>query len=654
MKLRNQIFNYFVIPPVKNEMPRVVLAPVTMNSSVAKTLIEKQFKKEKKPDLPRTKILQVCFDYDSEMIYVPNSKDFARENMELLLKAAEVRITKDFGGFSSRPPIEGSPFSSLRVRSLSSFSNAQRIISEHYKGKKFKNIPVIEVYLPRMPTTAKSLPEIFKNEEFLGGYIGPSHASSVTFVEEMDFEGKKRKEPVVLLTQSTPFILINIAQTKNRKEPTATEREWVVLSGYRDYLYDDKSVEEEKYIEEDISKFADLYAIKRYLYLGWSFEEVNSLLFRKAKNVRELMNAIDYHVKAAQSLVKEGYKNVAEVPYYITFKIDDTSPLKEYILATIDPNTGKMDTTRQDPNFLLIDYDEENSYVLIETPAFISPDLCVKIFKAKNTPFISKYNPIVNKMDIKSVGKSFDELKMEKKQLAKIRSVIKSGLQEEKQKDLDFRSGDLASGISAINPNVYNVRKVSDYLYACDYINKMCKINNIPFKDFDVVIGPIEQKLGRGVQGGFMDHNSFVKSNIKIPYELAKGVWISPPVILINSVTMPSYAEQTETLIHEYRHYLYGLQNIDYKQKYGRPKQKRGEDYEHWYNYLTDSNERAAHKDEIKFELGLGKSYDEIVRNKVGGQITKENYPIAILFSQLVQEAKEEVEEEMTKDEKPT
>lgn len=655
MKLKNKIFNYFVIPSLSSGgMSRVVQSPVTMNSKIARILIERQFKKEQKPGIHHRNILHVCFDFDSERLYILNSEEFDKDTMNNLLQAAEVRITKDFGSFSSQPPITGSPFSSLRVRSLNSFGHAKQIISQHYNGKVFKDLPVIEAYLPRMPNTLKTLPKEFKeSEEFLGEYIGPDFAQSITFVDEIDIDGKKRREPIVLLTQATPFILINIAQTKKRKEPTATEKEWVVLSGYRDYLHDEKTSSAEKYISDDVSKFADLYAVKRYLYLGWSLEEVSSFMFREKspKNIMELFKSIDRIMNAVESLKQEGYKDVASVPYYITFKIDESFPFN--LDPITDMGTGRIRTETQYKNFLIIDYDKRTSYVLIETPVFVSPDICINVLRAKSTPFVARYNSIVNKIDIKSISKSFEELRRDKVQLAKIKGIVQSGIEPEKIKDLDYRGGDLASGASSINPMIYNVRRVSDYLYASDYIKKMCQENNVPFKDFDVVIGPIERTFGAGIQGGFMDAGSFTKSKMKIPSEVVKGVWISPPVMLINSVTMNSYAEQTETLIHEYRHYIYGIQHPDYKMGYGRPKKKHGEDYEHWYNYFTDPNEREAHKNEIKFELGLGKSYDEIIRNKVGGMITVENYPIALKFQEMVQEAVKELEEEKEKNEKP-
>jgi hypothetical protein len=504
-----------------------------------------------------------------------------------------------------------------------------------------------------MPSTIKTLPEQFrKNDDFLGGYIGPDFADSITFIDEIDIDGRKRQKPIVLLTQPTPFILINIAKTKTRKEPMATEKEWVVLSGYRDYLHDKKAVSEENNIAGDISQFADLYAIKQRLYMGWPLEEVSSFLLRSADNLPKLIKGIDFIMRAVQSLKAEGYKDVAAVPYYITFKIDETFPIDLSLL--MDVRTGKINTEKQYPHFLIIDYDRKNSYILIECPIFISPDICTNILRAKSTPFVSRYNPVVNTIDIKSLGKSYEELRRDRVQLAKIKGIVYSGLGDsEKKQGPDFRGGDLASGVSAVDPRVYNVRQVSDYLYAYDYIQKMCEQASLPFVDFNVVVGPIENSLGSGTQGGFMDQRAFVESKIKIPFEIAKGVWLSPPVILINSIDKTSSAEQTDTLIHEYEHYLFGLQNPDYKIGYDSSKRKGPNDYKYWYDYFQDSSERSSHKRQIKFQLALGRSYDEIIRDKVGGSITTENYPLAIKFSEMVQEAVKELEAEDEINEKP-
>jgi hypothetical protein len=634
MNLRNKIFNYFVSPSIDNGMPIVVLCPITINAKDAKILIKKQFKREHKADLGNVNLLHVCFDFDSGMIYLPNAQLFTKEVKNLLLSAVKLRIIKDFGNFSFRSPIEGSPFSSLRIRSLSSFIQAKKMIDECFKDKIIKDIPVIEAYLPSMPTTLKCLPENFRNKDYTGGLVDSS--GSVTFLNEYDFNGKKLSKPVVLLTQPTPFILINIAQTKTRKEPSATDREWVVINGYRDYLYN-ISANLEKDEKYDINASADLFSIKRFLYLGWSFEELSSYMLREVDNIVKLMAGIDRLMFAANDLAENGYSNPASIPYYMSFKIDKTFPIS--IHSITNKLTGKIDVKMQNPNLTVVDYDFETSFVIIKTPAFISPSVCIKSLNAKSNPFIVKYNPTVNTIDVKSDNKSVTNMGKNKLQMFKICELIgpKDGLK--------FRKGELASGISSTNPNVYNIRKVSEFFYASDRIKKACKEYELPFVDFDIVIGPIERALGRGIRGGYMDANLFRLNKMEIPTEIAKGVWIKPPVIFINSIDNPSYADQAETLLHEYVHYLFGLKNPNYTPTYSS-KNNKSHDFEYWNKYFNDPSEIVAHKHQIKLELEVGKSYDEIIRNKVGGSISLDNYPIANKFSSLVNVAMNELEKE--------
>jgi len=658
MQLKNKIINYYVgLPSEGGGNARVFRSPITINDRIARDLINKQLKTKKQPQLPSSfPLLHVCYDFDSSIIYLPNSHDFTRDQINILLSAAKLRITNDFGGYANRPPIEGSPFSSLRVRSINSFGFARKIISEHFKGKVFKDMPVLEVFLDRMPRTLKTLPPIFRDPQYLGGYIGPKQLESVTFVDDIDINGNKRKESKTLLTQRTPFILINTSVTEQRKEPSATEKEWVVIEGYRTYLYDGDVVQkEEKYITEDLSSFADLYAIKRQLYAGHPFEEVCTYLLDDAKinNFGSLMKAADRLMTAAISLTKEGHKNPAEIPYYISFQIGKDFP---YNITGLINDQGRIETESQHPYFILMDYDTKNSSVLIRTPIYIPPHICKNVLKAKDEPLITHYNPIINKIDVKGEPRSYTAALQERNQLGKIKSIVGNRLDEEKRKTLNFRVGDMARGRSSVDPTITTIRRISDYPMACDFIKKICKEYGVEFKDVDVVIGPMEQILGQGIQGGFMDAKLFRQNKMKIPYELVSGIWISPPVIMVNSVEHPSYAEQTDTLSHEYTHNIYSILHPEYSVSYnmGDKGDKPEDEYKHWFKYFTDPSEIEAHKVNIRFELGLGKSYDEIIRNKVGGAITLENYPIALKFAQLVKEVMEQMEREEEVNEEPT
>ena len=668
MKLKNQILNYFVVPPDRSgQMPRVFLSPVTMRDDVGRKIIEEQLSKSK-DSIPAKRMLHVCFDRDSERIYIPNAAEFPKEQMEMLLKAAQIKITKDFGGFMGYHPIEGSPFSSIRVRSVSSFGHTLNAIHDHFEGKDFVDLPVIEANLARMPTTIKNLPEIYRtNEKYVGGYIGPEFAKSIPFYDEKELSGAFRKQKIPLINQPTPFILINITPSV---EAGASEKEWAVLSGYRDFLYsqnENKEVDPQK--SQEFNSFADLYAYKRYMYLGWPFEEVCQAALEHVSNFGELINAIDILVEAANSLESEGYPNPAANPYYMTFKIDlSLFPLSLESMM----QDGQFSPFRQLENFRIIEYDTESKFLIIETPAFISPNLCHRLLKSKNRPLIVRYNPIVNTIDVKSTEGTFTEYQIERMQKAKINALVNHDLKRdvppEEQNEIEypkFRDDDRSRGISLANPNTCHIRKVSNYFYAMDHIKKVCEKNNMEFKDVDVVIGPIERIFGRGTQGGFMGPKQFEANKLEIPYELEKGLFVSPPVITVNSVHMPSYAAQTTTLIHEYCHNLYSITNPEHEHLYNKdPKLKKQDELAWWDLYFNDEDERIAHIEEIKHELISGRSTDEIIRDKigeargqVGGAITlntyKVNYPIALKFRELVMEAVRQLEEENELNEKP-
>ena len=227
-------------------------------------------------------------------------------------------------------------------------------------------------------------------------------------------------------------------------------------------------------------------------------------------------------------------------------------------------------------------------------------------------------------------------------------ALIKHDIGKDGNEELEFRIGPEAQGLWAKDSTVFNVRKISDYHYATDVIKRICGQVDIEFEDLDVIIGPIEALFGAGTQGGYVDAEQFIAAGKEIPFEVIPGLWVNPPVIWINSMSMPSYAEQTSTLIHEYRHHIFGKQHPDYKKQYGNLGAKPGtpEYYKEWYLYLTDENEVAAHKTQIKYDLLMGRSMDEIIREKFGGRIDDKNYKVALKYKQLVEETAGEVVEE--------
>lgn len=625
MKL-NDIANYFVESLSENEgSPRVFHSPITINSVTAKTLLNKQLKR-KGEELVLSSLFHACYDHESKIIYFPDSDGLSKDRKRFFLDAIKLRIIKDFG--TSMPlsmVVDGSPYSSLRVRSVDSFNRALGIINE-YHGKTIESIPVIEANLERMPTTLSTLPDKFsEHKDCLGSYISQSDANSISFVDEIDNSGKKRKDSKHLLDQKTPFILINVSR---QTEITAEEKDWVVLSGYRDFLFDDKhnnnayaNTAEYRGLEE----YTDLYAIKRSLYLGWPFEEVSGLLLQNVKDFGELMQSIDLLGAVAWSLVNDdGHKDPAEHPYYLSLKIDpEKFPLN--IIKTLH-------SPRQYENFKILNFDTKTSTILIKTTVLIPPSVCYDVLKGEEDAFVCQYDPNVDLVDIKSEMKTFDRFfKRNPEQFSIVKDFIFA------------RTGD-GKGKFSKNISPYKKRKVSNYCNAFDYIKDMCERMGFEFEDIDVIVGPIERFMGRGSQGGYVDAASFKESNLSVPHKIDANLWITPPVILINSVSMPSYAEQTETLIHEYRHHIFGKQNIGHKKGYGDLSGTTGDaHYLEWNKYLSDHNEIAAHKEEIKYNIALGKSSDEIIRDKVGGAITIENYPLAIKFKELVDSSLQEI-----------
>ena len=662
MKIRNQILNYFIATPVKGGTPIVFLSPVTMNAAVGKVLLEKQLAKQSKEKRIANKtLLHVCYDLDSGQIYVPNANEFKEDTLRPLLQAAKVRITKDFGSYKGTPAIDGSPFSSIRIRSLNSFGYAKKTVEEHFKGKVHTDIPVIEANLARMPTTAKLLPQTYhNNKNFVGGYIGPSIAQTITFFDEFDLQGKRRKKPINLLTQQTPFILIDISPAV---KPTSTEKEWTVLSGYRDYLYDTETAQEnEPYAPQDLNASAHLYAAKRYMYLGWPFEEVCHLFLESVNDFGGLVKALGQLMEAANSLEAEGYNNPARIPYYYSFKVDlKNFPLR---LESLIEKGNRLDPNKQVEFFRIVDYDKTNEHIIIESPVFMNSDICMNILKAKSRPLITHFNPAMNTIDVKSQGGTLKEAERGRRQVPKIKALISHDLKtldpdREEGSFPNFRTDERARGVSLADGNSCHLRKISDYYYAADFIKKMCEDRNLKFVDVDILVGPLDRIFGRGVQGGFMGPKQFEDNNIKVPYEIVKGISVTPPLISVNSGSMPSYAEQTETLIHEYSHNLFSITNPDHEHEYNKdPKLKDRDNLRYWDLYLSDPDERLAHKEEIKYELRSGKSVDEIIRNKVGGSIDiqnhAQNYPIALKFKELVEEAVLELEKEDEYNEKPT
>lgn len=632
-EFKNKIVNYYVEPSLK---PHVVKSHITIGAKVAANLIEKQLKRKVFGN-----IFHVCFDVASGMIYTPNAHEFSPEQTELALQAIKMKIIKDYKFFSSTKNINGSPFTSYRKRTISQFEFVKTSVEKHF-SKNIHNITIIEANLARMPSTLKTLPNIFTSPNCVGGYISPSDIKKIDFVDEYNGNGKKREKSIFLDSVTTPCIIINTDPDKKIK---AYDKEWTVLSGYRDFLYD-KSVFKD-INSDDLNAFSFIYACKIHMYYGWPFQEICEVLLPSAKTFPELIKAINNLKFAADQLEAEGYPNPAKDSYYYSFKTDKAYfPFKIESLCSED---GKIDAKKQISNFEILEY-TNSDFVTIESPIYINPTVCKNLLKSFINPLIAQYNPFTKNIEIKSQGTLKNFEKNYSVQLKKIKFLVCKKYNLDPKKVI-FVENQQTTAVSKSDNTNYSLRKISEYYYASDYAKKICKKEGLNFQDIDVLVGPIEQIYGRGTMGGFVNKPSKEdqeKSKTKYPYEIVKGIFVEPPFISINSDAMTGYAEQTETLIHEYRHFIFSKTTPNYKHKYNTDYGeaiKKKDNLQWWDMYLSDIDERYAHKIQLEFQLKSGYTADELISEKVGGVINEDNYPIAMKFKQLI----DEVEKEITK-----
>jgi hypothetical protein len=658
MQIKNQIVNYYVSPS-KGGNPRIFESPAIIPAEVAYNIIQEQLEKNNKPALDNGRLLHVAFDVESKQIYIVNSGSFSPKEINPMLQRAKIKILKDHTDFSNTLPIYGSPYSLLRIRKVSNFHQVRKSVEK--MGKEFVDLPVIEANLNRSPSTLKYLPDKFKNPNYCGGLIGQDFINGIPFFEEIDVSGNKTSKKNAIFFQPTPFILIN---TGVESSDDVTKKEWALFSGYRDFIYSKKESGDEAEDLQDLNAKSSFFAIKKFLYWGWSIEEVSSVFLNSATSFDELVNGINLIINVAKNLEQEGYK-ILKHPFYITFKIDRRFPLD---IESIK-HEGKINPNLQIAGFKVLEYNEETGYILIETPIYIPEEVILRLLKPANQPLVTHYNDATNTIDVKCEDNVFREYKSEKGQLGKIKALTTHDLKQENipTEKVSFQCNERTRGTGA-DKNIFRLRKISDYPHAYSKIKELCDKKKMPFKDIDVLVGPIERIFGSGTRGGFMGEVHFRGNKMEWPYEITDGIFVSPPIISVDSVSSPSYLKQTETLVHEYSHNLYNITNPTHVPEYIKQKELRNTDLLKWWEYyLDDPDEREAHKAQFKIALDAGLSPDEIFRNKleserknledIGSAITMDNYktayPIALKLRELIEEAVKEWETDGEQNEQP-
>jgi len=640
MSLKNKIISYFVYLPPNSINSKIFRSPISVYSVRSIEKLKNQLIKEGF-DIGNVSLMHIVFDIGSGKIYVAGEENVLEQNRSLMLGKVKATITKDFGDKTFNDVIYASPFDTLRLRNIDDFAYARSAIGGHYQTNDFVNLPVVEANLSKMPITLSHLPANISAPGAKGGFVGTTFAEAIDFIEELDNEGNNIKKKI-LLRQITPFILINTNNISN-----ATDKDWIITYSYQKYIEQEAKSKEERDKGDDLGQSISLYGIKRYLYLGWPFEMIcyNFINTNKIDDFKGLISNMTLMYECVKSLIREGYKNVAETPYYINFKVNPNSfPIRLESLLDYEKKTIK--TQLQFPFFKIIDYYFETGDMIIETPIFIDDELCKKIFTPLSEVFISKYNDVLKKIDVKTSEKSFDEMK--DVQLEKIKVLTNYDLHTQNKEIPEkyvFRCNASSVGLHALIPTIFSVRKLTDYIHATEEIKQYCKKENFTFSDINVVIGPIDILFGQSINGGFMDEEMFRFNNLPIPLQIDEDIYISPPVIFINSIKNPNYASHTDVLIHEYTHYVDRMtksETLDFSHY------DMESEIEKWKKYFDIPTERRSHKNQIKYKLKLGLSDDEIIVEKMGRNISVELYPVVLKFKELIEEARKELEEETT------
>lgn len=564
---QNKIYNFFL--DVKTD--DVYQSELTISDSLAADIVSRR----------ASKLLHFCLDRESDILYIINSQSFDGKLIKEKFSIIKEKIL-EIHGVNVSSIVLGSPFSTLRVRTVESYNSICVALGD--KFSEIKSIKVIEVNLDRMPITKKSIGE-------MGGFFNYFKDEKISFYDSFNSSGKKRVEPLLVMEAQGPFILIDISE-KNKISHVL--KEWAILSSCKEHLFhiDSKAVEK-------FSSFSDLFSISHHLDVGYPMQEMSQLLINETDMDKSSL-------KRAISLLQEA-------------KEKSNAKKEEYFYFIRDGNFNEI----KDVGFVEL-YNNDH-IAKFHLDIYVDSRKLMKLFNLKEEPLILFENKNENCWDVKSSHSSWRNLKAYC--LNNNLSIL----------GLNVRSNDKSRKVGMCDYEFCHFRKISDYPDALRFIKENCKKDGFPFLDLPVIVGPIERYMGRGIQGGFIGESDGKEITIG-------EIKIKPPLIAINSVSHPHYADHTSTLIHEYQHMIFSYLNSWYKHKYNTKEFqsiKNSDPVKYWREYLFDMDEQQAHKRQILYDLYSGKSADELVRDKIGGIINKENYEIALMYKKLIDECKQ-------------
>ena len=606
-----QLVHYYAIETEDKSKPKIFESLIPMPSSIALQKINERLKREKKRPYGG-QILRVTYDLVGRQYYLPELDRISRvmdgSRISAMYDATKIQIERDYGDISypsANQPIPAEPSSTFRVKKISHFPDSWAFIKKAFSTAKVKDLPVIEANLSIMPTTLASIKPTISGRK--GAYISPRSYSSVAFMIK-----NKDNTETMIYNQSTPFILIDISPQLKTSFP---DRESTLLSAIKESL-------EDEFGEEKVGAMtgSQFYAIEIMMYQGWSVEEICRYMI-SANNTESAAEALTkgaHILLAAEGIQKSGFKNPAEKPYYYSFNYGARFPLK---LA----KTGL---------FEILNLDGNSNWVTIRSRIFLSDDVLRIHFDANGEVVRGHTDP---KSTTFYVNRDVTKLKTESPSC--YWSVINVARSDTKNKDLNFK-------VATESENLFQRKVVSMYPQAEEKLMKTCKRLNTTFEDIEIIVGPW-QSTHLELTAGFISREIIEKKGLKIPVEIIKGMYVYPPLIVIDTQDTPNVPDRTNFIIHEYQHYINlktGAVPVDVSYNSAEIK---GNTERFIKDYLGDKNEQLAYISQAKDHLASGMSRDDVVNFFVPKGLTNlEQVALAAKYYEFVDIAWKELEAE--------
>ena len=646
--LRKNEFVHFYVPEPAYNGGRVIVyeRPFAVSGETFKRVLNTSLRNQGKPNF-EGEVLHVCFDMISGRVYLPdqeaNAYFFRHPDLRNILAECYRALQEKHGVMDLKrmPIIKGDPLTTFRLRKLEDYSSAKKFIEKHlssqHQDTDILQIPVVEANLEMMPTTAEEL-GISDNEQ--GLFVSKDAGEQITFVLKPNpYEGQRN--PVIVHTQTTPFILINTAPNAKVSE---ADKERIVVTQLQFYVPEGKEVSTREQVMNHT-----YYSMKYILYLGWSLRELCEYVLspEKVNSLREFWFYGSYLLQAAAALQRAGYRSTGPIPFYYLMRIDKNFPIK----FTPNPEGQVFDTEGQPEIFQLLHFDEKNQILVARSKLYIPPATAKKIFSTVGDVVACEYDPhdkFVKTSEPTEIIEASSPVSLK----AMCDDVERLGGKKPEKLERGSRFPVKSKQLVEF---YFETKRVSDYFQAADFIKDLCQQLSTPerpvaFQDIGVYVGPwLSVTQGTiNMAGGYISEQKMRDAKVEIPYEIIPGVKLRPPAIIIDNELYPSVADRANVLVHEYRHHINQMLGVE-SPRYDIPpstQKPNPEDVKKWLFYLNSPDERLAHIEQIKYFLGLGMGREQILRVLTSGRLTYEMLPIAKKYNELINAAIAELKEQ--------